>query len=126
MKSACQIVVLCGLLAYPSVVLAQTTNASAEPEETIRLLLSPAPEPKPALKYRFLVPPVDQIRANAATYVYKSMIFEAPDILREMNDAKLNAEIDAWLETPLAEMPRDEILGKVHWLVHADSEWRSL
>ena len=45
---------------------------------TYRLTVSPAAEPRPALRYRFLVPPVDQIHANAATFYYKALVMDRP------------------------------------------------
>ena len=89
------------------------------------MTVSPAAEPKPSLKYRFLVPAADQIRGNAATYVYKSMIFESPDYINEMNQLNRDDTIEKWLDTPLDQMPRDEILQKVRWLSEK-SQWQSL
>jgi hypothetical protein len=103
-------------------------SGAPQPEEQVEVLRLhgwPAAEPKPALKYRFLVPPVDQIHGNAATYVYKSMIFSGPDLLRELGKLNDSEEIDGWLEAPLAELPQAEILGKAHWLSVRDA-WTSL
>src|SRR5262249_55047206 len=52
----------------------QTIEAENQPTP-FRMTVSAAPEPQPALKYRFLVPPVDQIQGNAATYYYKALAY---------------------------------------------------
>jgi len=114
-----------GTIAHAQV-LAEAGDAQAEEQvEVVRLHVWPAAEPKPALKYRFLVAPVDQIHGNAATYVYKSMIFEGPDLLRELAKFDDSNELGGWLEAPLGELPQAEILGKAHWL-SSRYPWQSL
>src|SRR5262245_40792540 len=93
--------------------------------EVVHMTVSPAAEPAPSLKYRFLVPAADQIHSNAATYVYKSMIFESPDYINEINQLDNDDTVVKWLDTPLDQLPRDEILQKVHWLSEK-SQWQSL
>ncbi len=73
---------------------------------TVRMQVSPAAEPKPALKYRFLVPPVDQVRANAATFYYKALA------VQEINwrPAGVGDErLMAWQEKPSEEFPVAEV-----------------
>src|ERR1041385_8064239 len=61
---------------------------------TYKMTVSPAPEPRPALKYHFLVPPVDQIKGNAATFYYKSMVFEEPDWVYQLSQVPLGDKVD--------------------------------
>jgi hypothetical protein len=71
---------------------------------TIRMQVSPAAEPTAALKFRFLVPPVDQVHSNAATFYYKAMVIEGPDWMTRMGTDK---QILSWLETPIEQLPID-------------------
>ena len=86
-----------------------------------KMLVSPASEPRPALKYHFLVPPVDQVKDNAATFYYKSMVFESPDWIRDLGSEHLSDKIDEWTEMPLDQLPQKEILEQVRLL--SDETW---
>jgi len=113
-----------------AVTLLGSTNASAQlkalwapgdpqPEqiEVIKLTVSPAAEPKPALKYRFLVPPVDQIHGNAATLYYKAMIFEGPDQIGALAKLESDDETDHLLfEAPLDQLPQEKAEEVTAWL----------
>lgn len=103
------------------------TDDTTDEIHVYRMTVSPAVEPRPALKYHLLTPAVDQINANAATFYYKSMVYDGPDLLGQMNsNAKgLEDAIDNWLEMPLNELPQDEINGRVAWLSD-HTNWRPL
>jgi hypothetical protein len=95
---------------------AQITSLKAPPgtppdePATIKLTVSPAPEPKPALKYHFLVPPVDQIHGNAATFYYKSMTDEGASANWIQRIYYTNGDkVEQWLETPLDQLPKKEV-----------------
>jgi hypothetical protein len=77
-----------------------------------KMTVSPAAEPRPALKYHFLVPPVDQIKANAATYYYKCMVIEGPDWVGQAGGSD---DVYAWQTTPLEQLPAAarELLNKI-------------
>lgn len=77
---------------------------------TYRLTVSPAAEPHPALRYRFLVPPVDQVHGNAATFYYKAMVVDGSDWIFALN---ADEQMLAHLDTPIDELPLAEIKKKV-------------
>ncbi len=70
----------------------------------IRLTVRPADEPRPALKYQLLPDVFEQTEGNAAT-LYHIAGDHAPRDLTE----ELYEKINAWIKTPLKELPRDEI-----------------
>ncbi len=72
----------------------------AEPELPEKLTLHPAPQPIPALKYRFLPSRLDQKPGNAAVH-YGKVTGEETQFFgsREMFD-----NIDRWQQTPLEEL----------------------
>ena len=92
---------------------------------TYKMTVSPASEPTPALKYHLLVPPVDQINDNAATFYYKSMVFEEPDWVYQLSREPLEGEIDTWLEMALEKLPQDEIKKKVVFVLPG-TQWQPL
>jgi hypothetical protein len=109
------------LLATAASVSAQLLWAPSKPEEehieVFRLTVSPAPEPKPALKYHFLVPPVDQISGNAATFYYKAMSFEGTDEIQSLDKLVSDDEKYRLLyEAPLQELPLQEAERATRWL----------
>jgi hypothetical protein len=77
---------------------------------TYRLAVSPAAEPQPALRYRFLVPPVDQVHANAATFYYKAMVTDPGDWI---TGSEAVDQMHAWVELPIGELPIAEVKKKV-------------
>ena len=106
------------LLAYvaPSTAQVQTIEAEDQPT-TFRMTVSAAPEPQPALKYRFLVPPVDQIQGNAATLYYKALSYEGYDPIAELNKADADEAKDhAFYEGTFEEFPVQEAEHLTRWL----------
>jgi len=59
-----------------------------------KMTVSPATEPRPALKYHFLVPPVDKTSGNAATFYYKAMVIEgaSDDLARQIAGSGVRVE----------------------------------
>ncbi len=89
-----------------------------------KMTVSPAAEPQPALKYRFLVPPVDQIHANAATLYYKAMSFEGPDPLAALSKAMSDDQAwDEFFTGPLARFPQNQAAQLGQWLNGEYFEW---
>src|SRR5262245_22056003 len=105
------------------VVKVQDENGTEPP--TYKMTVSAAAEPKPALKYHFLVPPVDQIKGNAATFYYKSMVFEEPDWVYQLSQMPLADKVEKWLETPLDKLPKAEIEKEAIFVVPG-SQWQPL
>lgn len=107
------IVVVCLFAASVYSACAQVTKViegNDEQPTTFRMTISPAPEPKPALKYRFLVPPVDRIKGNAATFYYKSLVFHGINPVDEVDKLLANEEKEkSLMEAPLSEFPQDEV-----------------
>ncbi len=71
-----------------------------------RLTVSPAGEPVPALRYRFLVPAAEQIRANAAIFYYKAILSGGNDWLKNFN---ADERLDGWLAEQPANLPLETI-----------------
>lgn len=69
------------------------------------LEVSPADEPRPAMKYRLLPNPADLKPGNAATQYYKSFVLEAQSPIRTEAYRKL----EGWMETPLSELDLKEV-----------------
>ena len=93
------------------------TIERAEQPRTFQMTVSPATEPKPALKYRFLVPAVDKIHGNAATLYYKAMSFEGPDEIEAVGKAMNDEEkYRVLFEAPLNEFPQKQAEELTRWL----------
>lgn len=92
------------LVAALSVVI--PTQASAADEGTIRLTITPAVEPLPALKYQLLPKFIDRRPGNAALRYTKAMLDYRPE-------AKVDTQVDAWLKLPFAEFAKRETLDAV-------------
>jgi hypothetical protein len=100
---------------FGSLLVAATTTAvcaaDSQPRDdedqprTIRLVLHPAAEPRPALRYKFLPSLFEQRPGNAAVFYNKAGLVQrdSPDTDK---DPQLQGE---WLELPLDRLPRDEI-----------------
>jgi hypothetical protein len=85
------------------------------------LEVSPADEPRPAMKYRLLPDPADLKPGNAATQYYKAYALESESPIR----AKAFAKIEEWRETPNRDLDIGE-LGKTLELLREDSFYRSI
>lgn len=88
--------------------------ASAADDGTIRLAVTPAVEPLPALKYQLLPKYIDRRPGNAALRYTKAMLDHRPE-------AKVDVQIDAWLKLPLAEFAKRETLDAVRTLSFASA-----
>src|SRR5262249_15287714 len=83
-----------------------------------RMTVSAAAEPKPALKYRFLVPAAEQIHGNAATLLYKSMTLVGPHNEIDATEATMRDDEKNRLfwEAPLDEFPQKQAEDITRWL----------
>jgi hypothetical protein len=82
--------------------------SSDEPRQIFRLQIEPAAATGPALKYPLLPPIFDQTIGNAATLYYRAEL-----TLIQNGGDKLGKQAFDWLEMPIAEMPRAEVVA---WL----------
>ncbi len=69
----------------------------------MRLAVDPAAEPRPALKYTFLIPPSARKPGNAAPFYYRAIL--AYTTYR----AGIGRLIDEWTRMPLEQLPRDQV-----------------
>lgn len=74
------------------------------------LLLSPAPESIPALRYQLLPEVIDQTPGNAAQVYYRAML---PETFHHRRMEKIDDKVAAWQKASLAELPRQEM----EWLL---------
>jgi hypothetical protein len=85
------------------------------------MTVTPAPEPKPALKYHFLVPPVDRIHANAATLYYKAETHaeEGTAFRRFMEMQNNDEKYEMLYSGPLNKLPQKEVEEYVGWFAQS-------
>ena len=85
------------------------TDASAQPPQekipTVKIVLYPAAEPVPALKYQLLPPMIERRSGNAAV-LYGKVTAEQN---RFFGDQKLQEKITEWLEVPFDKFPKEQI-----------------
>lgn len=80
---------------------------------TIKLTVTPAPEPDPAFKYRLTVKPIDEKPGNAALWYFRALADEGKDFsdyVRE-NSEKYGEEYDEWNHpsgVPLKDFPKEK------------------
>ncbi|MGW8257489.1 MAG: hypothetical protein ACWGMZ_08395 [Thermoguttaceae bacterium] len=84
----------------------QSAAAAADesPIKTQKIVLYPMPEPRPALKYKFLPPFIDLKPGNAALF-YDRLPGESSDFF---NNYKMWEKACDWAEAPLAELQKPE------------------
>jgi len=91
--------------------LAQSLAGGKRPEEdevpTVKLVLHPAAEPRPALKYLLLPPVIDRRPGNAAV-LYGKVTAEQQQFF---GDKELWEKIVKWIDTPLKSFPKEEARG---------------
>ncbi|MHC4176346.1 MAG: hypothetical protein ACYSWU_02500 [Planctomycetota bacterium] len=76
----------------------------------VKLVLHPAAEPRPALKYLLLPPLIDQRPGNAAVLYGKVTAGQR----QFFGDEELWEKIVKWLDTPLEELPKEVDRGALH------------
>lgn len=104
-------ILLCVLLAS-GVFAARPAWAEEEKTPAIKFTLHPAAEPRPALKYQLLPGFLDRKPGNAAVTYNKAMFH----IYRNNpGDEDLQEQLSAWMETPLTELPCDEVEKKLRY-----------
>ena len=95
-------------LAAAQIAVVQPLNGGTPSQEdktpTVKLVLHPAPEPRPALKYQLLPPIVDRRPGNAAV-LYGKVTAEQQQFF---GNQELWEKIQRWIDTPLNEFPKEE------------------
>ena len=87
----------------------------AEPDpnavKVVELRLTPAGEPRPALKYELLPSPIERKPGNRATHYYRAMLLhqQVQANLPKEEWQKLNELEQTWTECPLNKLPQEEI-----------------
>jgi hypothetical protein len=93
-----------------------TTEGKDGGESVIRMTVTPAGEPVPALRYRLVPRDIELQPGNAAPYYYRAMIALSPTIssLRK----KYGEEFDDWYSTdvPISKLPLDKVRAANHEL----------
>jgi hypothetical protein len=104
----------CSLLLCPLAVWAQEAvidPATPRPEvvgpRIVRLSLSPAAEPTPALKYELLPPSSQRTPGNAAPYYYRSILWLS-EHQKEFDQQYVENE-KAWTEGPLEQLDQEQV-----------------
>ena len=100
-----------------------------ETKPTLTLVLHPAPEPRPALKYQFLPTVLERHHGNAAVYYGKV----TAEQIAFFSDNELWKKINEWSDAPLAELreakrsgecPLPKDLFMLNWAARCDTcDW---
>ncbi len=102
-RGAARIVALCAAIAVQTACL-RTATAEEDPYPPVKIVLHPAPEPRPALKYRLLPDILDRKPGNAAV-VYGKVKAEQPGFF---GNAEVWEKINMkWIVAPLAELRKE-------------------
>ncbi|MFA5864250.1 MAG: hypothetical protein WC975_06140 [Phycisphaerae bacterium] len=78
----------------------QTQKAQQEKMPVIQLTIRPAAEPRPALKYQFLPPVLDETPGNAALLYHTAI-----EIVSNADQKEKNKKIKDWVDLPLNKLP---------------------
>jgi hypothetical protein len=110
------VVVMLGCLRFCR---ADETSPTEDPNLplTVELTVKPAPEPRPALKYRLLAVPSERTPGNAATYYYRALLH-----LTNMPQSHWKEYDDrsaAWLSTDRQTYPKEEVARWLQVYQHA-------
>lgn len=98
---------LCGLCAWLWLVSLAAAQEKPAVEE-IKLSLSPAAEPRPALKYSLWRAPRERQAGNGATFYYRAMLMAQSS--RESVQKDFPPErVEKWSTTPISELPVKDI-----------------
>lgn len=91
-------------------------RADTKPGDPIKIAVSPAAAPKPSLKYRLFPNRRDLAPGNAATLYYRAMasFVENGALLKEIRESYWSE----WLETPLKDLPTDQMREKLAMTRH--------
>lgn len=94
------------LLLTALLMLASTAQLVADDNlELIKLSVTPAGPPSPLLRYRFSPANRQLVDGNAAALYYRALVV----LEQHDRDHKARRQVSEWLETPVAELPREEV-----------------
>jgi hypothetical protein len=98
-------------LVLPLVLLVPARAEERKPGDPIPLVVSAAAAPTPSLKYHLLPADRDQTDGNAATLYYRSwaILAENREFFKDLSEPHWYE----WLDTPLADLPLQEMEGKL-------------
>jgi hypothetical protein len=105
MQTVLRTLFLVAVLAMPAAVSGQTAPAGGPSAPPVQIVLYPAPEPRPALKYQLLPPFLDRRPGNAAVRWNALPAEAAPFFQRYGEDEE---KIWKWMEIPLND-PREKL-----------------
>jgi len=93
----------------------------------IRLTLTPAAEPVPALKYELLPGPLERTPGNAATNYYRAMLHiqQAIAAVPKEESQKFYQDYESIFDRPLSEMPKQEMQKWVGYYRNALAETKA-
>ncbi len=89
-----------------SLVLVAASSVAQSPDRTVRMTVSPAAAPSPALKYELLPDLRDLSPGNAALHYYRAT---NAGWLYHRSDEKFNEKMARWMEATIKELPREEL-----------------
>jgi hypothetical protein len=101
----------CPCLVLPLVLLVPARAEERKPGDPVPLVVSAAAAPTPSLKYHLLPDDRDQTDGNAATLYYRAWATLAEN--KAFFDDLREAHWYEWLETPLGDLPLQEMEGKL-------------
>ncbi|MGD9644959.1 MAG: hypothetical protein AB7U73_04550 [Pirellulales bacterium] len=107
------------LLTVVATLVGATTCPAADDLRVVKLTVSPAPRPDPAMKYRLYPPARELVPGNAAAMYYRAIVMTLNN-LRHLNsdtaDKSMLAAIDGeWLELPPDKLPTEARRGLSPW-----------
>lgn len=110
----CFTVVVCLALPTRADVTYQTTKNGEQDIEVVRLTVTPAAEPVPALKYRLIARDIDLKSGNAVPYYYRALSELQPTMKRLREKFDEETELSRWYgtgedATPIANLPLDKV-----------------
>lgn len=88
------------------------TKQAPESVKIIRLHLTPAPEPTPALKYQLLPRDIDRLPGNAAMFYYRCWMDR--NVMYRVLREKYGESYETWRDIPLAELPKEKVRDCVY------------
>jgi hypothetical protein len=110
----------CVLLSLATLAHAQQPNKNDQPAR-VDLLVSPAPEPSPALRYRLSIGVRERSPGNGATFYHRALLFRRS--LPEAHGKQFVDKMEAWFDGPMSDQQATEMK---QWLEGYSSVFREL